>query len=160
MAQAFVTSYQDNFRWNVQEKAQPIYPGKSYIKCDHNADVWLVVKDLVNDGSNKESYAEVEATVKQMQLQRYISTYQRYFCKKHSKQDVIGTKEQEALGNELLESCKLLYDKKIDKVLPPLTTCRTINGYLRPSKLFTPKTTYQNEVGRVGYQIMLMHHQK
>lgn len=91
----------------------------------------------------KESFAEVVATVKHMQLKRYVSTYKISYCNKHStglilelfehylfhlknliSEAVIPRQEQEMLENNLSETCNLLYNKKIAKVLPTLKTCR------------------------------------
>lgn len=160
MAQAFVTTYLDNFRWNHQKKVQPIPAEKGLLHCDQNPTLWLVVKDSLDDENNKETFAEVEATVKQMQLKRYVSTYQNTYCKKNTEPHTLNKKELEALDNELLESCKILYSKKLKKILPPLSSSRTINGYIRPSRLYTPRSAYQDDVGKRAYHILLRQQDK
>lgn len=160
MAQAFVTSYLDNFRWYDEKKVQPISAEKSFPQCDQNPDLWLVVKDFLEDENSKENHSEVEATVKQMQLKRYVSTYKGSYWKKRTEPQTLDKKELEALDNELLESCKVLYDKRLEKILPPLTSSRRINGYIRPSRLYTPKSTYQDDVGKIAYHILLQHQNK
>lgn len=92
MAQAFVTTYLDNFRWYKQKKVQPIRAEKSFSKCDQNSDKWLEVKDFPEDEDNKENYSEVEATVKQMQLKRYVSTYEGSYWKKVTEPQTLDKK--------------------------------------------------------------------
>lgn len=80
--------------------------------------------------------------------------------------------DQKSLDNQLLESSKKLYYKKPERILKPLNTSTrskfgfilifviyetkyfTVYGYMRPSRLFTTTTTYQDDIGRKGFYLL------
>nr|XP_023030103.1 protein YIPF1 isoform X2 [Leptinotarsa decemlineata] len=76
----------------------------------------------------KENFSKIKLVVKQMHLKRMRSVYQTDYCKEISRKQSITISpvslENESFENELLESCKVLYTKKRDKILPPLPSSR------------------------------------
>ncbi|CAH1159535.1 unnamed protein product [Phaedon cochleariae] len=157
MAQAFITTYTNNFRWNVQERVKPIDPTKDNPDCDVDKDLWITYGDNV-DEEDTEHFAKVANTVKQMQLKRMKTTYQTEYCKDLSKKQVQmdhQTIDTKSFENQLLESSKILYGRRNQRLPKPLPSSKRINGYLRPQRLFTPLTFYQHDIGRVGFNILL-----
>ncbi|KAG5868509.1 hypothetical protein JTB14_001727 [Gonioctena quinquepunctata] len=156
MAQAFITTYRNNFRWHTQTKTKPIIDGGSILPdCDEDEDLWLMLVDNVQSETDG-MLSQAEAAVKQMQLKRWRSTYQVDYCRDLWKK-MYGRptdSEQASYGNELLESCRILFDKKRGKIIPPLPTSRQVNGYIRPARLHVPLTRYQNDIGKVGYELL------
>nr|XP_023030106.1 uncharacterized protein LOC111518019 isoform X5 [Leptinotarsa decemlineata] len=157
MAQAFITTHRNNFRWHQQERIKPIIAGSYVPDCNTDKDRWIEVDDSV-DTEDNENFSKIKLVVKQMHLKRMRSVYQTDYCKEISRKQSITISpvslENESFENELLESCKVLYTKKRDKILPPLPSSRQVNGYIRPSRLYTPLTRYQYDIGRVAYNLL------
>nr|CAH7718255.1 unnamed protein product [Callosobruchus chinensis] len=68
--------------------------------------------------------------------------------------------EDVGFEDALLENCKALFGKKSRKLLPPLTTGRHINGYMRTSRFYTPLTVYQRVHGQLAYKVLEQQHQR
>ncbi|XP_076251123.1 uncharacterized protein LOC143190602 [Rhynchophorus ferrugineus] len=157
MAQAFVTSYRNQFRWYDQARRQPIDPDK-LTKFELEGDIWFldlngeIDEELKNLNSIKEA-------IHKLYLKRMKSTYQVSHCdnlKPTQSVDVstLDHPSDKKVKNELLEYCHKLYGPKRQKIIPPLYSARNVFGYMRPSKLQTALTVYQVEYGRVAYKLL------
>ncbi|CAH1979859.1 unnamed protein product [Acanthoscelides obtectus] len=158
MAQGYITSYINDYRRHDEKREPPIIPGDMRFHCDDDKALWMDESEFgVGDISDLTKGA---AMLKMMRMRRMISTYRQHYCEEKPKQD--GSEEMEKepfaedLGfeNALLENCKILYGRKTKKLLPPITTGRRINGYMRSSRFYTPLTVYQKVHGQVGYKIL------
>ncbi|VEN61908.1 unnamed protein product [Callosobruchus maculatus] len=90
-------------------------------------------------------------------LTRLVSTYQHDYTggtmkKLQDKPSELTTNV--GFENQLLESCKLLFGPKTQKLLAPLVTSRHINGYMRTEGFYTPLTVYQRDIGQVAYNVL------
>ncbi|XP_057654573.1 uncharacterized protein LOC130892900 [Diorhabda carinulata] len=150
MAQAFITTAKNTYRWNVQEKTKPIKQEKYYDECYGKNVEWLTEKDL--GGKITEHFEEIEKAVKELQAKRMsLTTYRTDYCKDWKK--VIDSESKEDIvENELAKHFEQLYEeKKTRKILPTIESQRIL-GFLASSRMYTPITTYQNDYGRLGYE--------
>ncbi|XP_050300383.1 uncharacterized protein LOC126738934 [Anthonomus grandis grandis] len=173
MAQAFVSTYQNHFRWHCQPKIPPINPNR-LTTLQPEGDIWLLNTEEAID-EDVDNIPKIKEAIHNLYLKRMRSTYQISYCRNikqkkisdldlgESKQNMQVQKpsikkveiEEEALGNEVLEHFRKYYiPHKICKIVPPLPSARTLFGYIRPSRLLTPMTLYQNGLGRVGFDIL------
>uniref|UniRef100_A0AAR5QD70 Uncharacterized protein n=1 Tax=Dendroctonus ponderosae TaxID=77166 RepID=A0AAR5QD70_DENPD len=135
----------------------------------------MLVRDSFCDILQLKNLTKIETAINKLYLRRLRSTYQISYCDKLVKQTTRRSSESQVKGgnaqraievrskdsflddeleNELLEYCKKLYGSRSQKIIPPLNSARNVFGYMRPTKLLTPLTIYQNEYGRVGYNIL------
>ncbi|XP_072388146.1 uncharacterized protein [Diabrotica undecimpunctata] len=151
MAQAFITTTKNSFRWNVQEKEKPIRQERKFDECYGKNVDWLTEQDL---SEKMENFEKIKAAVAQLQRDRMSrTTYRRDYCKEEKKAArIVGREEAvDSFENQLLESYKKIYQQKTGKVLPTITTQRIL-GFLTPSRMYTPISNYQHDFGRVGFE--------
>ncbi|XP_056636809.1 uncharacterized protein LOC130445269 [Diorhabda sublineata] len=164
MAQAFITTAKNTFRWNVQEKTKPKRFGRKNNSKNINSNLILngnrsyLLSQYVAISSAKpylplqEHFEEIEKAVKELQVKRMSSTtYRTDYCKDWKK--VIDSESKEDIvENELAKNFEQLYgEKKTRKILPTIESQRIL-GFLASSRMYTPITTYQNDYGRLGYE--------
>ncbi|XP_030761307.1 uncharacterized protein LOC115886348 [Sitophilus oryzae] len=170
MAQAFITTHKDTFRWNCQPRVGPIRQD-DLSKLEPEGDIWKLDpnKEIEEELRN---LPKIKETIEKLYLKRMKTTYQLSHCDnllkaaKHIKttlslpnasasQAKIENVKDEDFENELLEYCNNLYGPNNQKIIPPLYTSRNVFGYLRPSRLRTTRSVYQDDHGKVAYRILM-----
>uniref|UniRef100_A0A6P7H4E2 Uncharacterized protein LOC114346859 n=1 Tax=Diabrotica virgifera virgifera TaxID=50390 RepID=A0A6P7H4E2_DIAVI len=87
MAQAFVTTTKNSFRWNVQEKVKPIRHEHKFDECYGKNIEWLTEQDL---NEKMEKFEKIKASVAQLKRDRMSrTTYRIDYCKHEKKGEVI-----------------------------------------------------------------------
>ncbi|XP_050513654.1 uncharacterized protein LOC114333394 [Diabrotica virgifera virgifera] len=148
MAQAFVTTTKNSFRWNVQEKVKPIRHEHKFDECYGKNIEWLTEQDL---NEKMEKFEKIKASVAQLKRDRMSrTTYRIDYCK-HEKKAARTVGSEDSFENQLQERYyKKIYQKKKGKILPTVETQR-IFGFLAPSRMYTQKSNYQHDYGQVGF---------
>nr|CAI5859275.1 unnamed protein product [Callosobruchus analis] len=163
MAQAYITSYVNDYRRHFQGREPPIYPDDARFDCDEDKDFWMSTK--MHEAEDEADLIKGKALLHRMRMGRMISTYRHHYCKERPMREpsdlAIGP-DVEDVGFEhaLLENCKALFGRRSRKLLPPITTGRHINGYMRTSRFYTPLTVYQRVHGQLAYKVMEQYHQR
>ncbi|KAL3265282.1 hypothetical protein HHI36_009492 [Cryptolaemus montrouzieri] len=166
MAQAFVTTYRNHYRWHKEPLRKSKRPLDRHAATAPPGDYWI-------DSTLRKQHKDInvpyaQALINQSTGRQMFSTYQVNYCadalrtKRRAMQKAVqlaaGEKTSESADqsfeNELLKYCEELYNPKTTKLLPPTETTRRVHGYIRPESMYTPLTHYQMVYGRAGYNIM------
>ncbi|VEN36968.1 unnamed protein product [Callosobruchus maculatus] len=163
MAQAYITSYINDYRRYHQKREAPIFPDDVRFDCDQDKEFWMSSK--VHGIEDESDLIKGEAMLHRMRMGRMISSYRYDYCKEKPKKEptdlTMGPAEEDVgFEDALIEHCKALFEKKSRKLLPPLTTGRHINGYMRTSRFYTPLTVYQRVHGQLAYKVLEKHHER
>ncbi|KAK9875865.1 hypothetical protein WA026_009652 [Henosepilachna vigintioctopunctata] len=166
MAQAFVTTYRNHYRWHREPKRKSKKPVDRHAEAPPPGDYWIDTSSLKQKEVLNIPYGK--ALVRQSNGRLMFSTYQINYCtdkvkaKKQKLREAVklaaGDTDTESVEqtfeNELLKYCEDLYSTKTSKILPPSETARRVYGYIRPEDMYTPLTNYQMIYGKAGYDIM------
>jgi hypothetical protein len=113
-------------------------------------DIWIT-SEISED---KQDSALVEKQLRKCYLKRMITTYQFYYCRDMIAK-LMGEPKLIPAENQLLESSRNLYEPQSrPKIAPPLAGSRKVYGYIRPTRNYTPLTTYQIDYGKTAYKIL------
>ncbi|CAG9765473.1 unnamed protein product [Ceutorhynchus assimilis] len=161
MAQAFLSTYQNHYRWRWQPRPLPFIPGKLTNLALQN-DCWNLNLNLDLD-EELANLPKIKQAIYNLYLKRMRTTYKISHCEnlklpKKSSETNVEFSHQDEFENELLEYCHKLYGSKHKKPIPPLNTARNVFGYMRPARLMTSLTSYQNDHGKVAYKILVDSH--
>lgn len=168
MAQAFITSYRNQFRGNKGKSSKSKKPVDKLCDIPPPGDYWI--KEKTSLKSKDVNMFHADAVIKESTRRQMFTTYEMYYCKdfvrkikeemKMFSDKAAGSDEpkprkaEENFENELLKYCSDLYSPKTQKILPPLPTARRVHGYIRPEAMHTPLTHYQIAYGKAGYDIL------
>ncbi|XP_064215095.1 uncharacterized protein LOC103312876 [Tribolium castaneum] len=151
MAQCFVSTYRNHYRWPDPQFTKSAHePYDNFVSVIPPEDIWIGA----DTGEDKLDAAALEKRLRKCYLKRLITTYQYDYCKDLVAK-FIGEPANIEIENQLLQSAKNLYDPDSrPKIAPPLPGTRKVFGYIRPSRNYTPLTTYQFFIGKTGYQML------
>ncbi|KAB0792884.1 hypothetical protein PPYR_12504 [Photinus pyralis] len=158
MAQAFTTTYQKYYRQHPIERRKSLRPVDRFASELPEGGNWIVHKKVGEDDEGGVGLKAALAAIHKMNRGRLWTTYQMDYCG-----DMIAKEgedeEQKPTGNAILIHGNKIYGPKTQQIPPPLTSARRIYGYIRPSRMYYPITTYEVTHGKVGYDVLLANHQ-
>ncbi|KAK5643978.1 hypothetical protein RI129_007823 [Pyrocoelia pectoralis] len=154
MAQAFTTTYQKYHRQHAIERRKSLRPVDRFALELPEGGNWIVHKKVGEDDEGGVGLQAALAAIHQMNRGRLWSTYQVHYCAGMIPKDSSG-EEDGPTGNAILIHGNRIYGPKTQKIPPPLPTSKRVYGYIRPSRMYYPITTYEVTHGKVGYDILL-----
>ncbi|KAF2884118.1 hypothetical protein ILUMI_22086, partial [Ignelater luminosus] len=81
MAQAFVTTYKNYFRWPEIDRRKSLRPVDKLAEELPKGDIWIIPKKIgKDDGEGGDSLQSAQAAIKRMYRTRLWSTYQTSYC--------------------------------------------------------------------------------
>ncbi|CAH1105616.1 unnamed protein product [Psylliodes chrysocephalus] len=154
MAQAFVTTIQNCYRYTPQAAFPLIRQERYYPDC-YGKD-WYNSKDQKHD----EDFHKIEIAVKNQHIRRVsTSTYKFDYCRDWTPPIIIeeNSDKPKELGEfHLIDTFRPVYQKNRDqiKLIQPLQSSRNIFGYLPKSDIYIPMSSFQDCYGKLGFELL------